>query len=422
MRRIAAGSIFRKKYKDRAGRSRQSETWFLKFYLNGKPVESSTGTRDYDEALRMLREKIAAASPKSYTYTEDVNNVLVNQLLDLVVEDYRENKRATTNDTEKRIDKHLRPFFGQKRARDVGTKLLKEYRRRRDGSGDAEATINKELTWLRRAFKLGARHEPKLVLNVPYFPIIDPDNVREGVLPHEKYREVRNSLPPYARLSFVISYHTGARKGEIRKIRVEMIDWNTSRIELQRKTTKNKTARYLPIYGDMRAEIEMALSAADPACPFLIQHEGKQVFDFEKSWKTACKAAGIPQALYHDLRRTALTNMIEAGFSEKEAMSVSGHKTRSVFDRYHIVSSRRLKELGKKMEAHLITLDTTVLDNGARQNQEVREGVESNGEPAGTRTRDHRIKSAMLYQLSYRPGTDFTIAWSYIRAPIGALR
>jgi len=56
-----------------------------------------------------------------------------------------------------------------------------------------------------------------------------------------------------------------------------MIDWTTARIELRKKTTKIKTARYLPIYGDMGREIEMALSAANPACPFLIQHEGKQV-------------------------------------------------------------------------------------------------------------------------------------------------
>jgi hypothetical protein len=76
-----------------------------------------------------------------------------------------------------------------------------------------------------------------------------------------------------------------------------MIDWRTSRIELRKKTTKNKTARYLPIYGDMEPEIEMALSAADPACLFLIQHNGKPVFDFEKSWKGACRAAGIAKAL-----------------------------------------------------------------------------------------------------------------------------
>jgi hypothetical protein len=221
-KKIATGSIFRKSYKDRAGRTRKSKTWFLKFYSNGEPVEDSTGTGDYDEALGLLREKMAAANKKSYAYTEDHDRVTVNQLLDLVVDDYRDNKRATTDDTEKRIEKHLKPFFGQKRARDIGTKLLKDYRRKREATGDAEATINKELTWLRRGFKLGARHEPKLVVNIPYFPITDPDNVREGIMSHEKYREVRNSLPHYARLSFVISYHTGARKGEIRKFSASM--------------------------------------------------------------------------------------------------------------------------------------------------------------------------------------------------------
>ena len=386
-RKISTGSVFQKNYRDRSGETRKSTTWFLKFYVSGKPIEVSTGTNDYDDAVTLLREKMAAASKKSYAYTEDPDKVTVNQLLDLVIEDYRDNKRNTTDDAQKRIDKHLRPFFGQKRAIDIGTKLLKEYRHKREASGDAEATINKELKWVRRGFRLGFRHEPKLVLNVPYFPITNPDNVREGIIPHEKYREVRNSLPPYARLSFVISYHTGARKGEIRKIRQEMIDWNTSRIELQKKTTKNKTARYLPIYGDMAAEIEMAIAAADSQCPFLVQHEGKSVFDFEKAWRTACQAAGIPQALYHDLRRTALTNMIEAGFSEKEAMEISGHKTRAVFDRYHIVSSRRLKELGKKMEAHLAALGSPVLDNGARQNKEQTQDAEKYGEPGGTRTR-----------------------------------
>lgn len=74
-----------------------------------------------------------------------------------------------------------------------------------------------------------------------------------------------------------------------------MIDWNALRIELQKKTTKNKTARYLPIYGDMGPEIEMALSAADPACPFLVQHEGKQVFDFEKSWKPPTRQPEFPK-------------------------------------------------------------------------------------------------------------------------------
>jgi hypothetical protein len=81
-------------------------------------------------------------------------------------------------------------------------------------------------------------------------------------------------------------------------------------LSFKKKTTKNKTARYVPLYGDMGPEIEMALKAADPTCPLLIQLEGKPVFDFEKSWKTSCKANGIPKALHHYLRRAALINMI----------------------------------------------------------------------------------------------------------------
>jgi hypothetical protein len=107
--------VFRKNYKDRHGRTRKSETWFLKFYVNGSPVEKSTGTTDYNEAVILLRKKIADVANKTYAHTEDPDKVTVNQLLDLVVEDYRDNKRNTTYDTQKRIDKHLRPFFGQKR-------------------------------------------------------------------------------------------------------------------------------------------------------------------------------------------------------------------------------------------------------------------------------------------------------------------
>jgi hypothetical protein len=129
----------------------------------------------------------------------------------------------------------------------------------------------------------------------------------------------------------------------------------------------------LPIYGDMAAESDMWLTRIkDSDCPFLIKDEGQPVFDFEKAWATTCELAGAPHALFHDLRRTALSNMIHAGLSEKEAMEISGHKTRAVFDRYHMVSARKMRQNAEKLEAHLKAKEAyetqaTVTDGGDRQ-------------------------------------------------------
>ena len=74
----------------------------------------------------------------------------------------------------------------------------------------------------------------------------------------------------------MIGYHTGARKGEIRLIRRDKIDLAARRIYLPGRTTKNGKPRYLPIYGNMAPELDMALSMGDPQCHFWFRIKGSR--------------------------------------------------------------------------------------------------------------------------------------------------
>lgn len=362
-------NVFHKSYRDRHGVKQFSKVWTMRFYRNGKEVDITSGTEDRAEAEQMYLRELANYAERGPETTRQAK-VTVGQLLWLVLDDYRIKKLRTTYEKEREIKSIILPRVGTIKAAEFGTVQIKAYiegrlkdkrwhtpalkgQKRKKGQGVSGATINRELSTIRRAFTLGLEHDPPLVSRVPKFTLLEEDNVREGLISHDDYLCLRSKLPPAARLALVIGYHTGARKGEILLIEKPHVDLKAGRIKMPGRTTKSKKPKYIPIYGDMREEIEGALQMGDKKCSFLVQRDGAMVDDIGPAWERACKACGIPAAIFHDLRRTALTNMIEAGFSEKEAMEISGHKTAEVFRRYHIVSEKRMQKAGERLEAFM---------------------------------------------------------------------
>ena len=83
--------------------------------------------------------------------------------------------------------------------------------------------------------------------------------------------------------------------------------------------------------------------------PWVFHRNGAPIKDFREAWNNACRRAGYAGRYFHDFRRTGIRNMVRWGVPENVAMKVSGHKTRSVFERYNITSDGDLRDTARKM-------------------------------------------------------------------------
>jgi len=283
--------------------------------------------------------------------------IRIEDLFNAVIEDYKLQGRATVYKATIQLNKHLMPAFGKLRAAEFTTSHVTRYIAHRKREEAANATINRELAFLKRAFHLGAESDPPQIMRVPHIQLLPEHNVREGLLDLDGYKRLREALPDYLRLLFVVAYYTGVRSGELKKIRIAQVDTIGKEIQISARTTKAKEAHTLPIYGEMGPWIEMAIAERDarfPQCPWLFfNEEGNQTGNFRKAWTSACKRAGLPGLLFHDLRRSAVVNMDRAGVPRRVIMQITGHKTEVMFTRYRIVAPADLKHAARRMEAYL---------------------------------------------------------------------
>lgn len=135
------------------------------------------------------------------------------------------------------------------------------------------------------------------------------------------------------------------------------MDTNAGTVRLDPGTTKNGDGRLFPFTQQLRDVIEGQRAYTDrvqrergEVIPWVFHHDGQPVRDFYTAWRRACREAGLPGMRLHDLRRTAVRNTVRVGVPDVVAMQLSGHRTRSVFDRYNIVSENDLHDAAAKLD------------------------------------------------------------------------
>jgi integrase len=147
-------------------------------------------------------------------------------------------------------------------------------------------------------------------------------------------------------------------------------------IRLRPEHSKNGRGRAVAIEGDLSAIIEhrwqgrkfKTADGQDRVAELVFHRAGQPVGDVRKAWAQACISAGLcrvvghnadgterkaPTRLFHDLRRSGVRNMVRAGVRERVAIEISGHRTRSIFDRYNITSEDDRREAMQRMSDYV---------------------------------------------------------------------
>ena len=355
---------------------RGTSVYWMKYRgVDGKTYRESTGKDRKEDAKTELRKREGKIS-EGVPVTPADGRLSFAEAVAAVVEDYRINRKRSIDNLERRIKLHLAPVFGRLRMQTITTSQIRQFSAKRQTEGASNAEINRELAIIKRAFNLA--QEDGRLHHTPHIPMLDEDNVRTGFFEREQYEAVREHLPSPLRPVIDFAHVTGWRvRSEVLPLQWSQVNRQSKTIKLEPGTTKNRKGRTVPYgqHAELAAVIEqqwtehVALQKKGIISPWVFHRDGSRIKDFRHAWKTATKRAGCPGRILHDFRRTAARNLTQVGVSEKVAMAITGHLTRSVFDRYDIKTDADVAEALGKLAGSLNPTWTSGGQNGAKVGQ-----------------------------------------------------
>ncbi len=337
---------------------KRGKVWWIKYSRAGRGYYESSGSRKHEDAKRLLRLREGDIE-RGVPVTPRIGRLRFSEAAEGIVTEYRTNGRKTLGHVERRIRLHLEPFFGGRRMANITTADTRRFVDQRQAAGASNAEINRELGTLKRMYSL-AMHDGTL-LSRPHIPMLAEHNVRTGFFNREQIEAVLAHLPAPVQPVVRFAYLTGWRvQSEVLTLEWRQVDFTAGTVWLEVGTTKNQDGRLFPfdvlpelgeVLRDQRGVTSQIEQAQGRIVPWVFHRAGKRIASFYTVWASACRAARCPGRVPHDMRRSAVRNLIRAGVPEKTAMLLTGHKSRTVFDRYDIVNEADLRVAVRKLGA-----------------------------------------------------------------------
>jgi len=336
----------------------ESGTWKALVRKTGWPTTSKTfrTKRDAEDWSRRTEDEMVRGLFIKRTPSEKMS---IKEAFERYEREVMPTKSEATQEREKSRLKLLKQEFGKYSLAALTSDIVGKYRDARLSYGKANNTVRLELALLGHLYSTAIKEWHIALPTNPVAQIKKPSpgkgrNTRLSTKDQERLLiALREHSNPMLAWIFEIAIETGMRRNEILTLRTYQVD--TERRIVSLTDTKNGDARTVPLTKPaVKVFVEALNYPMRPVdCDLIFfgelgKNKKRSPYQFDKIWREIRDSIGLNHLHFHDSRHEAVSRLVEAGFSDQEAATVSGHKSMQMLRRY---THLRAEDLVKKLDA-----------------------------------------------------------------------
>jgi len=336
------GSVILRKTKNKEDR------YYIDYQLDGRRVRKVLkGVKTRAEAVKILHSKVSECVNKKYGLRRLKQDVDFNEMADKYLEKYAKLNKKSWKTSDLVYLKPLKSFFGDFKLSEITAENIEEYRKERLKT-IKKCSVNREVSCLRKILNVAIDWgylSDNPVKKIKFFS--ERENLRERFLTEEEAERLFKAACPYLKPILKVAYHTGMRKGEIFKMKWKDIDWR--RREIRIPESKGGRERRVPINAELYGLLfELHSKNGVSEYVFTNPKTARPFVDIKRSFKTACKKAGIEDFHFHDLRHTFASGLVRKGEDLVVVKELLGHRSLMTTQRYlHALDKEKRKAVEK---------------------------------------------------------------------------
>ena len=319
----------------------KSDSWSYRIMYKGKVYRGTLGELTKTRAKEMY-EKIRVEIREGKHDEPKAEDPYLRDFVPEYFAYYKANRKKNSVDRHEYSWVAIQPVFGHQRLSEITPRKIERYRQARQEIGRSNATVNRELAFLRNVFSMAIEWGQAEENPVKRVKQAREDNSRTRHLDKKEEGDLLKEMEgrPIYYVTFT-AIHTGMRRSELLSLKWANVDFENRLVTVEAGYSKNHEARSIPMSLRLTETLE-EIRVDDLNAPVFLNSLGKPYREVKRAFNSAVKRAGIENFVFHDLRHTFASRLVMAGVDLATVKELLGHKTIAITMRYaHLSSEHR---------------------------------------------------------------------------------